>query len=377
VLFSDFFIQPNYSADLTELTGRLSAFSSEAPGGEPQLADLELRGRAEGSASLEVTGKLNPLAQPLVLDIVGKVQGLELPPLTPYSVKYAGHGIERGKLSMDVSYKVLPSGQLTASNRLVLNQLTFGEPVEGAPNSLPVKLAVALLADRNGVIDLDLPISGSLNDPQFRLGPVIGRIIINLIGKAITAPFSLLASALGGGSEMNHVAFAPGSAALAPEARDNLDKVVKALADRPALTITVAGTAQLEKEREGMRRESLQQLVLAEKRRANPTDTGPVSPAEYSALLKEVYRRADIAKPRNLIGLAKDLPVAEMEALLLAHQRATQDMAAELAQRRGEVIRDYLLSQKLPAERIFLSAPKAGAVPDKWEPRAELSLSAR
>ena len=121
------------------------------------------------------------------------MRDLELPPLTPYAVKYAGHGIERGKLSVDVNYKVLPNGQLTASNRLVLNQLTFGEPVEGAPNSLPVKLAVALLADRQGVIDLDLPISGSLNDPQFRLGPVIGRIIVNLIGKALTSPFSLLA----------------------------------------------------------------------------------------------------------------------------------------------------------------------------------------
>lgn len=377
VLFSDFFIKPNYSADLSQLTGRLSAFSSEAPGGEPVLADLELRGRAEGSASLEVTGKLNPLAKPLALDIVGKVQGLELPPLTPYSVKYAGHGIERGKLSMDVSYKVLPNGQLTASNRLVLNQLTFGEPVEGAPNSLPVKLAVALLADRNGVIDLDLPISGSLNDPQFRLGPVIGRIIVNLIGKALTAPFSLLANALGGsGSEMSHVDFAPGSDALSPEARQNLDKVVKALADRPTLSITVTGTASLEAEREGLQRESLQQLVLAEKRRANPADTAPVSPAEYPALLKEVYRRADIAKPRNLIGLAKDLPVAEMEALLLAHQRATQGMAAELAQNRGEAIRDYLMSQQLPAERIFVAAPKSGAQPHP-SPRAELSLSAR
>ena len=377
VLFSDFFIQPNYSADLSQLTGRLSAFSSEAPGAEPVLADLELRGRAEGSASLEITGKLNPLARPLALDIVGKVQGLELPPLTPYSVKYAGHGIERGKLSMDVNYKVLPNGQLTASNRLVLNQLTFGEPVEGAPNSLPVKLAVALLADRNGVIDLDLPISGSLNDPQFRLGPVIGRIIINLIGKAITAPFSLLASALGGGDgEMSQVTFAPGSATLTAGAKENLDKVVKALADRPALSITVTGTASLEAEREGIQREGLQQLVLAEKRRADPDDTSPVSPAEYPALLKEAYRRADIAKPRNLVGLAKDLPVAEMEALLLAHQRATQATAAELAHNRGEAVREYLLSQKLPADRIFVGAPKAGNAPNP-SPRAELSLNTR
>ncbi|RKR68568.1 uncharacterized protein involved in outer membrane biogenesis [Acidovorax sp. 94] len=375
VLFSDFFIKPNYSADLSELTGKLSAFSSEAPGGEPMLADLELRGRAEGSASLEVTGKLNPLAKPLALDIVGKVRDLELPPLTPYSVKYAGHGIERGKLSVDVNYKVLPNGQLTASNRLVLNQLTFGEPVEGAPNSLPVKLAVALLADRQGVIDLDLPISGSLNDPQFRIGPVIFKIIVNLIGKALTSPFSLLASAFGGGDEMSHVPFAPGSATLTPEAQQNLDKVAKALADRPALKITVTGTASLQDEREGLRRESLQQRVLAEKRRANPGDTAPVSAAEYPALLKEVYRRADIPKPRNLVGLTKELTVPEMEALLLANQPATEAMAAELATQRGQAIRAYLVAQKLPVERLFVAAPKAGKQPEKWTPRADLSLA--
>ena len=374
VAFSDYFIKPNYSADLSELTGKLSAFSSENPGSEPQLADLELRGKAEGTASLEVTGKLNPLAKPLALDITGKVRDLELPPLSPYSVKYAGHGIERGKLSMDVNYKVLPSGQLTASNRLVLNQLTFGEPVQGAPNSLPVKLAVALLADRNGVIDLDLPISGSLNDPQFRLAPVIFKIIVNLVTKAITAPFSLLASALGGGDELSHVAFAPGSAALTPEARQNLAKVVKALGDRPALKITVTGMASLKDEREGMQREHLRQLVLAEKRRASPDATAPVSADEYPALLKAAYRRADIAKPRNLVGMAKDISVPEMEALLLANLNATEAQAAELAQERGQAVRAYLLEQKLPAERLFVAAPKAGAQAEKWTPRAELSL---
>lgn len=377
VAFSDFFIRPNYSADLSELTGKLSAFSSEMAGGEPVLADLELRGKAEGTASLEVTGKLNPLAQPLALDIIGKVRDLELPPLSPYSVKYAGHGIERGKLSVDVNYKVLPNGQLTASNRLVLNQLTFGEPVAGAPNSLPVKLAVALLADRNGVIDLDLPISGSLSDPQFRIGPVIFKIIVNLIGKALTSPFSLLASALGGGDEMSHVAFAPGSAALTPEAQQNLAKIVKALTDRPALKITVTGTASLKDEREGMQRARLAQLVLAEKRRASATDAAniaPVTASEYPALLKAAYRRADIPKPRNLVGLAKDLSDPEMEALLLANLGATDAMATELAQERSQAVRAYLLSQKLPAERLFVAAPKAGAQPEKWTPRADLTL---
>ena len=375
VLFSDFFIKPNYSADLTELTGKLGAFSSEAPGSEPQLAALELLGRAEGSASLEVSGQLNPLAQPLALDIAGKVRDLDLPPLSPYSVKYAGHGIERGKLSVDVTYKVLPNGQLTASNRIVLNQLTFGEPVAGAPNSLPVRLAAALLADRRGVIDLDLPISGSLNDPQFRIGPVIGKIILNLIGKALTSPFSLLASAFGGGVEMSSVAFAPGSATLSPEAQQNLGKVAKALVDRPALKLTVTGTANLEAEREGLQRERLQQLVRAEKRRAQPDSTEPVTADEYPALLKAAYGRASIPKPRNLVGIAKDLTVPEMEALLMANQPATEAMAAELAAQRGHAIQSYLAAQKLPAERLFLAAPKTGSQVPKGAPQAELSLA--
>ncbi|MGH8822787.1 MAG: DUF748 domain-containing protein, partial [Rhodoferax sp.] len=345
VLFSDHFIRPNYSADLTQLTGKLSAFSSVAPAGAPQMADLELTGRAEGTASLEITGKLNPLAKPLALDITGKVHDLELPPLSPYAIKYSGHEIERGKMSMDVHYVVLPNGQLTAQNSLVLNQLSFGDEVKGAPASLPVKLAVALLADRDGVINLNLPISGSLNDPQFSLGPIIFKAIINIIVKAVTAPFSLLANAFGGsgGQQLNTVVFGPGSASLTPEARASLDKVAKALAERPKLKMTVVGAANLDAEREGYRRERLNAMVRAEKRREAllapgkaatpvPTASAPastasaaapaaavtVSESEYPALLKRVYRRADITKPRNLIGMAKDIPQDQMESLLLA-----------------------------------------------------------
>jgi len=399
VLFSDRLIRPNYSANLTELTGKLSAFSSEAaPDGQPQLADLELRGRAEGTATLEVVGKLNPLAKPLALDIQGKVRDLELPPLSPYSVKYAGHGIERGKLSMDVKYQVQPDGQLTASNNLVLNQLSFGDPVEGAPQSLPVRLAVALLADRHGVIDINLPISGSLNDPQFRLGSIIFKVIGNLIAKAVTSPFSLLASAFGGGGdELGKVSFAPGSAALTAPARQALDKVAQALNDRPALKMTVIGEASLEAEREGYKRERLQTLVQAEKRRRLVADGGAraasgtngassdaagetaivVSAEEYPALLKAVYQRADMPKPRNLIGLAKDIPQGEMEALLLANIPVSEEQMRELALQRGVAVRDYLASQKLPVDRLFLGAAKSVASEAAWHPRAELSLTTR
>ena len=379
VFFSDRFIKPNYSANLSELTGRLGGFSSTPAGGAPEMADLALRGKAEGTAELEITGKLNPLAQPLALDIRGRMRDLELPPLSPYSVKYAGHGIQRGKLSMDVNYVVRPDGQLTASNRLVLNQLSFGDKVDGASASLPVKLAVALLADRNGVIDVDLPISGSLNDPQFRLGPLIFRVIVNLVVKAVTAPFSLLAGALGGGGEeLSMVAFEAGSATLGPDARASLDKVARALAERPALRMTVVGTASLDAEREALKRERLTALLRAEKRRAAglaATAAVTLEPGEEPALLAAVYRRADITKPRNLIGLAKDLPPAEMRALLLANISVDESTARELAVQRGVAVRDYLAGRELPAQRLFLGAARAVAPEAKWSPRAELNLA--
>jgi hypothetical protein len=386
VRFSDRFIKPNYTANLSELTGSLGAFSNATPAGAaPALAALSLRGRAEGTAALEIDGQLNPLAQPLALDVQGRVRNLELPPLSPYTVKYAGYGIERGKLSVDVAYKIDPDGQLVASNQIVLNQLSFGDRVAGseAPN-LPVKLAVALLADRNGVIDINLPVSGSINDPQFRLAPIIFKLIFNLIGKAITAPFSLIASAFGGGAEApSQVVFAPGSAVLAADNQQRLESVAKALADRPALQITVVGHSDLEAERSGYQRSRLDERVLAEKRRALARDgkaipdTLAVSAGEYTALLKEVYRRADIPKPRNLIGVARDIPQAEMEALLLASIPVTPDALRDLAVARGQAVKDFLASRALPEDRMFLGAPQLSRQGEDWRPQAELRLAAR
>jgi len=380
--FTDRFIQPNYSADLTELVGRLSAFSSERINDKPELADLELRGRAQGTASLEVLGKLNPLVQPIALDIRGKVRDLELAPLSAYSAHYAGYGIERGKLSVDVNYRVTPDGQLDANNKIVLNQLKFGEQIPNAVKTLPVKLAVALLADRNGVIDVDLPISGSLNDPQFRLMPLVFKIIGNLIVKAITAPFSLLASAFGGGGdELSMVTFDAGSAVLNEAAKTRLGKVARALQDRPALKMTVVGTASLASERDAYKRAQLQALVQAEKRRASGAATTPgstlpvVTPDEYPALLKAVYKRADFPKPRNLIGMAKDLPVPEMEALFLSNLDVTEAAMQQLALQRGVAVRDHQASQQLPMDRLFLGAAKAVTPDATWQPHAQLNLA--
>ena len=385
--FTDQFVKPNYSADLSELTGRLSAFSSQPLQGQSQMADLELRGKAQQTAALDISGKINPLVNPLELDITAKMRDLDLAPLTPYSVRYAGHGIERGKLSMDVNYKITPDGRLAATNKLVLNQLQFGEEVKGAPNSLPVKLAVALLADRNGVIDLDLPLSGSLNDPQFSVGSLVFKALGNLIVKAVTAPFSLLANVFGGGGgpgESSAIGFDPGSATLSAAATQSLEKVSKALAERPALQMTVVGTSSLEKERDAYKRQRLRELTQSEKRRAAvrggqpaTAEVAPVTDAEYPDLLAAVYKRSDITKPRNLIGLAKDLPTKDMEDLLLASIPADEESMRQLAVERAAKVRDYLLAHQVPADRLFLGAVRTQGGDASWKPAAELNLATR
>ena len=391
VRFSDRFITPNYSANLSELNGRLGGFSSATPGAAvaPVMADLELRGKAEGTASLEIAGKLNPLVTPLALDITGRVRDLELPPLSPYAIKYAGYGIERGKMSVDVNYVIKPDGQLTARNKLVLNQLSFGDKAENSAASLPVKLAVALLADRNGVIDLDLPISGLLNDPQFSLAPVIGKVILNVIGRAITAPFSLLVRALGGssgsGNELATVSFAAGSAQLTSAARAGLDKVATALADRPGLQLTVTGASSLEAERDAFQRAQLAERMRAEKQRQQAgKDAGAAvvaaEPAaatadDYPALLKALYQQSDLPRPRNLLGLPKDPPVGDMEKLLLASIAASSDELRELAVRRAQAVKDYLVSRDLPPARLRLGVSQAALPSPQWTPHAELNLA--
>ncbi len=384
VLFSDRFIQPNYTADLTGLTGRLSGISNHGQGGVLPLADLELRGRAQGTAAVEIRGKLNPLAQPLALDINALASDLEMPPLSPYAIKYAGYGIERGKLSVDLHYTVQPDGQLTATNKLVLKQLTFADKLEGESASLPVKLAVALLADRDGMIDLDLPISGSLNDPQFRITTVLWDAMTNLVAKAITAPFSLLAKALRGGSdtELSTLAFAPGSASLSDAARAALDTVARALQDRPTLRLTLVGLAHLQTEGEAVKREKLKSLLLAEKRRLTSSQGNDATQVidfgaqEMPALLRSVYRRADITKPRNLAGQAIDIAVADMEALILANLSADEEDMRNLALQRALVVKEYLAGQQLPRDQLFLGPVKTGSAAADTKRQVELELAA-
>jgi hypothetical protein len=210
--FTDNFIKPNYSANLTRIEGTISAVASD----KPEPATVDVAGAVDDGAPLKITGQLHPLGPRLYTDIQGSAKGIELTRLTPYAARYAGYAIEKGSLSMTVHYKI-DGGKLEAQNQIFLDQLTFGEKVDSPDaTKLPVLFAVSLLKNRRGEIDIKLPISGSLDDPQFSVGGIIWRVIVNLITKAVMAPFSLLS---GGGDELGFVPFAPGSAELSDGGR--------------------------------------------------------------------------------------------------------------------------------------------------------------
>jgi len=365
VEYSDFFVRPNYNAHLTDVAGSVTSMSAA------QAGDVQFQGKVEGTAPVDLRGTLNPFSQQLQLDLTGKATDVDLPPLTPYSVKYAGYGIQKGKLSLEVHYRI-EDRKLAATNRLKLDQLTFGEHVDSpTATKLPVHLAVSLLKDRNGVINLDLPIQGTLDDPRFSVWRVVVQIFVNLITKAVTAPFALLASIGGGGEQLAYVEFAPGRADLSAAATEKLRALAKALNDRPGLKLDAAGRAIPDADREGLKRASLeralriekQKALVAEGQSAPALETLSIDPSEYPKLLETVYGNAKLPdKPRNVIGLAKTIPPEEMEALLLASYGVDDEALAALANRRAQAIKEWFANGGgVPPDRIFVVQPKLNA----------------
>lgn len=356
--YTDNFIQPNFTANLTDMGGEISGLSNKAD----TRASVDLRGSVDRIAPVTVTGSLNPLAQQIFLDIKAAVKGYELTAASTYSAKYAGYGIEKGKLSMDVAY-FIENNKLKATNQLFLDQLTLGDKVDSPEaTKLPIKFALALLTDRRGQINLSLPIEGSLDDPQFRIGRIIWQVIGNLLEKAVTSPFSALGSLFGDSEEsFSRVEFDPGRSALSNEAKASLSKLAQALNDRPALKLDIIGWVDPVADREGVRRNKLKAKVRArkveqqtDKGQSIEQDERTVTQEEYPKLLSQVYSQEKFAKPRNVVGLAKSLPTTEMEKLIMANTPVSDDELNTLAMRRATTVKDALKAAGLDDSRLFI-----------------------
>ncbi len=372
VNFTDKSIDPTYATELVEIEGSVSGLSSE----ETELADVNLSGKLNNSAPFDITGKVNPLMEDLHADLKIQFKNVELSPMTPYTGKYVGYAVQKGKLSLDLEYQIYKR-KLDSQNKVFLDQFTFGDKVESPDaTNLPVKLGVSLLKNRNGEIDLDLPVSGELDDPEFSVGSIILQMIKNLLVKAATSPFGLLGAAFGGGGEeLSVLEFEYGRFEITPDSQQKLDALTQALYDRPALNLDIEGHVELEQDKEGLTQYFFDKQLKAEKHKdVVKKDSPPISvdeitigTEEYEEYLWKAYKEADFKKEKNVIGRTKKLPAPEMEQLLLEHIIVEEDDLRLLAIQRAQRVKDYILqSDKVETERIFLVEPQSLA-PEKKE----------
>ncbi|HQP40897.1 MAG TPA: DUF748 domain-containing protein [Smithella sp.] len=368
--FSDNNIQPNYSANMFNLTGSVTGLSSK----EFSRADVALKGNLGYGSPIEIAGKINPLAKDLFVDLKVGFKDIELSPITPYSNKFLGYPITKGKLTFNVSY-LIDKRKLDSQNKVLIDQLTFGEKVE-SPQAVkaPVTLAATLLTDRNGQINLDLPVSGSLDDPKFKVWSVIWQIIVNLITKAVTSPFALLSSLTGGGEELSFIEFDYGSAVISAEETKKISMIGKALNDRPNIKLDIESYVDAEQDKYALKKAELDRRIKAQKMKETMSKDNQqiavenvvLTEQEYDKYLKQVYRSADFSKPRNILGMQKTLPPAEMEKLMLANIDVTDSDLRQLAARRAQNVKELMLQSDIAADRIFIVESKS-LTPEKKE----------
>ena len=295
--FTDRSVTPNVNMTIQEAGGTITGLSSETVG----HAEVALHASVDKVGPVEITGLINPLNLNQTNEIKVVVKNVDLTPTSPYVGRFAGYRLAEGKLQLDLAYH-LKGRKLKAENLVVLDRFTFGDKVNSPDaTKLPVRLAIAILKDRGGKITLDVPIEGSLDDPQFRLHKVIVGAIVNLLTRIVTSPFAALSAVFGGkGEELNFQDFAAGSATLQAAGKEKLDALVKGLYERPGLQLEIAGSVEPEKDRKGLRHLALEQRLRMAKwlslhRSARETiapDHVTLTPEERQHWLVKLYEKA-------------------------------------------------------------------------------------
>ena len=365
--FADLSVIPNFSTGIRQLHGSVNGLSSKVG----SRAKVDLHGAVDAFSPVAVTGEANVLSAALYTDLALSFRNMELSTFNPYSGKFAGYNITQGKLTTELHYKV-NGRKLDAQHHISIDQLEFGDKTASKDAvSLPVKLAVALLKDRNGLIELDIPVSGTLDDPKFRLGPVIWTVFVNILEKAATAPFALLGSLFGGGPDLQFIDFDPGAASLDGAGADKVRAIAKALNERPQLKVEVPiATAELD-------RAALIEAKVATQIRDAQTASGRKRPAgaapafdqmdtgaklELLALLYAKQIGSDPKFPESMTGFKSkpEVDAAKLEFLTRAlhdHVVVADDDLQALGQQRAVAVQAALLNDtQVEPARVFLVA---------------------
>jgi hypothetical protein len=334
IRFSDRSLTPDVNLSIQAVNGSITGLSTE----DLQHAIVDLHAKVDGVGPVAISGTINPLNGAQTNTIKISVKDVDLTPTSPYSGKFTGYGISEGKLNLDLDYELVGK-KLTAKNVITLDQFNFGEKVDSKEAThLPVRLAIALLKDREGKIVLDVPVEGDLSDPKFRIGKVVMRVIVNILEKVATSPFSLLGAAFGGGGEeLGYQDFAPGSAELTVPDKAKLDSLAKALAARPALKLEISGSIDPAGDHEGLQRAALDREIRTRKwmklRKAeqatNSVEHLVLSPNDCAHYVKKFYNEALADKKITPELFKANTNLAAYAAQVLPH-RVTAQKGAQL-----------------------------------------------
>ncbi len=403
--FADLSLEPNVQTGIQELTGTIDGLSSA----QVSKADVDLKGKVDKYAPFEVRGKINPLSKDAYTDLALLFKNVDLTAISPYAGKYAGHPITKGKLSLDLKYKIAEH-LLEGENKVLVDQITMGGNTNSPDaTSLPVPLALALLKDRHEKIDIDLPVRGNLNDPDFSYGRIILKALLNLLTKAVTSPFNLIGGLIeGGGDDLQFVEFTLGSQVLDEKEQEKLHSLAKALEKRPALRLEITGTADPTLDRQALIEAKLAEQVHA-LRLSQASTSGDAIPSgdeeplrfdDERRLVRELFiQKFGEAAAKNLEALPSDLQQSETagadkeaEAKPESVQREPWDLMKRqlldaievyesdvrlLAQHRAQAIRDHLIQQgKIPEDRVFLIEVQLNAEAKQDHVRSPLALAA-
>ncbi len=412
--FADYSLALPFGTRIHDLRGAFNGISTQ-PG---TTAELEIDGQVDEFGLARAVGQVDLFNPTGFMDIKTVFRNVEMANLTPYSATFAGRKIASGKLSLDLEYKI-KDRQMLGENQIIMDKLTLGERVESpTAKDLPLDLAIAILQDSDGKIDLGLPVSGSLDDPQFSYGQIVWKAIGNILTKIVTAPFRALGALFGGGGEkLEKVAFEAGESALTPPEKEKFKQIAQILNKRPGLTLSIQGVWSAEIDRPVLKEGQLRRAVAEKMGVKLPPgeDAGPIStanPKSRAALeglyaerfgeteltaLNAKWRQANPDKKQEsgvgkmmsrLKGLfKKDEPLsaddlvqlkdADLHALLyqrlLAKETVSDAALQKLAQRRGEAVVQGLATAGAPAERVSLGSVQAVEASGR-EVQAKLAL---
>jgi uncharacterized protein involved in outer membrane biogenesis len=361
--FADFSLTPNFATAIGQLNGQIGTLDNQSP----KTASVDIKGKVDKYAPVSIKGKLTPFDPLNSLDIATSFKNVELTTLTPYSGKFAGYRIRKGRLNLDLHYQI-EKGQLNAENKLLLEDLQLGEKVDSKDaTDLPIRLAVALLKDTQGNIEIQLPVQGNLNSPEFSVMPIVWQTLRNLVLRAAQAPFNFIGGLVSGGSEvdLSTVRFNPGDSQLDATAQSALDTLASALKERPALRLEIEGmsaqssdgplvaAARLEREYQRTWYKILQ-------RRGDdvPAETSElvVDEDDKAVLLEGIYRaRLKQQPPAEWAELSKEERRTKMREAVLQSWAQSDLLLRQLAQARAAEIKNYLVERGgLADQRIYL-----------------------